>query len=235
MLKLEDIYDVTVARDGQEAYEMVKASMDLGLVFNLIFMDIQMPNLDGLQSTRLIRQMGYSAPIVALTAFAEESNVKECMESGMDMFLSKPIRRPALKQVLKKFATIPEEEEVSTEKEKGEDKKKKEASAKERKESSGTKDTRGLKQQLKERRGAANTQSEGSQNDGAAERGREQDNPMFPPKAKNVADLQRRSKETARDESVSPMSMPTRPVAVQVNSGLANGERASEENIPTPP
>jgi osomolarity two-component system, sensor histidine kinase SLN1 len=46
-----------------------------------------MPNLDGLQSTRLIRQMGYSAPIVALTAFAEESNVQECMNSGMDMFL----------------------------------------------------------------------------------------------------------------------------------------------------
>lgn len=73
-----------------------------------------MPNLDGLQSTRLIRQMGYSAPIVALTAFAEESNVKECYDSGMDHFLSKPIRRPALKQVLKKFATIPEETETSS-------------------------------------------------------------------------------------------------------------------------
>jgi osomolarity two-component system sensor histidine kinase SLN1 len=73
-----------------------------------------MPNLDGLQSTRLIRQMGYSAPIVALTAFAEDSNVQECMDSGMDMFLSKPIRRPALKQVLQKFATIPEEPESGT-------------------------------------------------------------------------------------------------------------------------
>lgn len=71
-----------------------------------------MPNVDGLQSTRLIRQMGYSAPIVALTAFAEESNVKECMDSGMNYFLSKPIRRPALKQVLKTYcATIPEAEE----------------------------------------------------------------------------------------------------------------------------
>jgi len=113
MLKLEDIYDVTVAKDGQEAYEMVKESMEKGTVFNLIFMDIQMPNLDGLQSTRLIRQMGYSAPIVALTAFAEESNVKECLDSGMDMFLSKPIRRPALKQVLRKFAPIPEEPELN--------------------------------------------------------------------------------------------------------------------------
>ena len=75
----------------------------------LVLIKSQMPNVDGLQSTRLIREMGYSAPIVALTAFAEESNVKECMDSGMDFFLPKPIRRPALKQVLKRYcATIPE-------------------------------------------------------------------------------------------------------------------------------
>ncbi|KAI0179579.1 putative histidine kinase SlnCl1 [Hypoxylon sp. FL1284] len=113
MLKLEDVYDVTIAQDGQEAYELVKQNMENNLHFDLIFMDIQMPNLDGLQSTRLIRQMGYSAPIVALTAFSEESNIKDCMESGMNEFLSKPIRRPALKRVLKKFATIPEEPETA--------------------------------------------------------------------------------------------------------------------------
>lgn len=100
---------MTVAKDGQEAFELVKQSMAESNFFSLIFMDVQMPILDGLQSTRLIREMGYSAPIVALTAFAEESNVKECMESGMDFFLPKPIRRPALKQVLKRYcATIPE-------------------------------------------------------------------------------------------------------------------------------
>ncbi|KAJ5929888.1 hypothetical protein N7454_006838 [Penicillium verhagenii] len=109
MLALEDVYDVTMVKDGQEAYDTVKSNMETGTVFDLIFMDIQMPNLDGLQSTRLIREMGYSAPIVALSAFADESNVKDCMDSGMDMFISKPIRRPALKQVLNKFATIPEE------------------------------------------------------------------------------------------------------------------------------
>ncbi|KAL8916075.1 MAG: hypothetical protein Q9172_006471 [Xanthocarpia lactea] len=117
MLKLEDIYDVTVAKDGQEAYDLVKASMEERNYFNLIFMDVQMPNVDGLQSTRLIRRMGYSAPIVALTAFAEESNVKECLDSGMDFFLPKPIKRPALKQVLKKYcATIPEAIEPESEK-----------------------------------------------------------------------------------------------------------------------
>ena len=85
--------------------------MSSGDKFDLVFMDVQMPNLDGIQSTRLIREMGFSAPIVALTAFAEKSNEDECMASGMDYFLAKPIRRPALKQVLKKYcATIPEEE-----------------------------------------------------------------------------------------------------------------------------
>ncbi|MCJ1415504.1 Histidine kinase [Xylographa parallela] len=109
MLKLEDIYDVTVAKDGQEAFDLVKESMEQNKLFNLVFMDIQMPNLDGLQSTRLIREMGFSAPIVALTAFAEESNVKECLDSGMDFFLPKPIRRPALKQVLKRYCATIEE------------------------------------------------------------------------------------------------------------------------------
>ncbi|KAJ6103996.1 hypothetical protein N7523_010316 [Penicillium sp. IBT 18751x] len=112
MLALEEVYDVTMVKDGQEAFDTVKANMEKGQVFDLIFMDIQMPNLDGLQSTRLIREIGYSAPIVALSAFAEESNIKDCMDSGMDMFISKPIRRPALKQVLNKFATIPEEPEI---------------------------------------------------------------------------------------------------------------------------
>lgn len=114
MLKLEEIYDVTVARDGQEALDLVKESMH-SAPFNLVLMDVQMPTMDGLQSTRLIREIGYRAPIVALTAFSEESNIRDCLDSGMDFFLSKPIRRPQLKKVLKEYcAPIAEEEEVET-------------------------------------------------------------------------------------------------------------------------
>ncbi|KAJ8607442.1 hypothetical protein MRB53_040292 [Persea americana] len=118
MLKLEDIYDVTVAKDGQEALDFVKESMQSDAdnpscrPFDLIFMDVQMPNVDGLESTRLIREIGYRAPIVALTAFAEDSNIKDCLDSGMNYFLSKPIRRPQLKKVLKEYCPpIPEERE----------------------------------------------------------------------------------------------------------------------------
>ena len=101
-----------IAKDGQEAFDKVRHSMESDERFDLVFMDVQMPNLDGIQSTKKIREMGFSAPIVALTAFAEKSNEEECLNSGMDFFLPKPIRRPALKQVLKKYCpTIPEEGE----------------------------------------------------------------------------------------------------------------------------
>lgn len=104
MLRLEGVFNVEVAKDGQEAYDLVKHNMASGdAPYDLIFMDVQMPNVDGRESTRLIRHAGYKAPIVALTAFADDANEKECIDSGMDGFLAKPIRRPALKQVLKTY------------------------------------------------------------------------------------------------------------------------------------
>ncbi|KAF2012785.1 hypothetical protein BU24DRAFT_484559 [Aaosphaeria arxii CBS 175.79] len=103
MLKLEDIHDVTIATDGQEAFDKVIHSARHRNAYSLILMDIQMPNLDGLQATRLIRQSGFRGPIVALTAYTEESNVKTCLDSGMDYFISKPIRRSALKYVLERY------------------------------------------------------------------------------------------------------------------------------------
>lgn len=59
--------------------------------------------------------MGYDAPIVALTAFADEINRKECIESGMSDFMAKPIRRPALKHVLKTYCPPPAIQEVDDE------------------------------------------------------------------------------------------------------------------------
>jgi osomolarity two-component system sensor histidine kinase SLN1 len=62
-----------------------------------------MPNVDGHQATVVIREMGYKAPIIALTAFADESNVKKCFESGMDCFLAKPVKRTQIQQMLKLY------------------------------------------------------------------------------------------------------------------------------------
>ncbi|CUS15122.1 unnamed protein product [Tuber aestivum] len=116
MLKLEEIYDVTIAKDGQEAVDRIKEALDVGENFQLVLMDIQMPNLDGIESTKIIRHLGYDAPIVALSAFAEESNVRDCLDAGMNYFLAKPIKRPQLKQVLDTYcSTIKEEGTAFTE------------------------------------------------------------------------------------------------------------------------
>lgn len=106
MLKLEKVLDVTIAADGAEALALVKAPPSPETPpFDLIFMDVQMPNMDGLQSTKLIREHGFAQPIVALTAFAEQSNIDECYSSGMDYFLAKPIKRPQLKKVLTQYCS----------------------------------------------------------------------------------------------------------------------------------
>lgn len=116
MLKLEHINDITFAKDGREAVDCVKEALEQRRNFNLVFMDIQMPNVDGLEATQIIRQLGYTAPIVALTAFAEDSNVKECREAGMDSFLAKPIKRTELRKVLMEYCRHPSKEEMDREK-----------------------------------------------------------------------------------------------------------------------
>ncbi|KAK9464479.1 hypothetical protein V1512DRAFT_268194 [Lipomyces arxii] len=104
MLALESIASVVIAKDGNEAVEKVKSHCVDGKYFDIIFMDIQMPNLDGLQATRIIRQeYYYKHPIVALTAYADDSNVKECMDAGMNNFLTKPIKRSQLCEILDEY------------------------------------------------------------------------------------------------------------------------------------
>ncbi|KAK9242820.1 CheY-like superfamily [Lipomyces tetrasporus] len=90
MLHLEKISRVELAEDGYEAVELVRNSIVLGRHFDVILMNIQMPNMDGIEATRIIRsELNYRYPIVALTAFADDSNVEKCMRVGMDSFLSK--------------------------------------------------------------------------------------------------------------------------------------------------
>lgn len=74
-----------------------------------------MPKMDGLTATKLIRNnLKFRKPIIALTAFADESNVKECLNSGMSGFLSKPIKRTNLRQIITEFSTEVLSEIVTT-------------------------------------------------------------------------------------------------------------------------
>jgi signal transduction histidine kinase/CheY-like chemotaxis protein/HPt (histidine-containing phosphotransfer) domain-containing protein len=90
---------VTVVDDGQQAVELL-TQQD----FDLVFMDIQMPNMDGYQATQLIRQQHRDKPlpIIAMTAHAMSGDKEKCLASGMDDYVSKPINPEALLQVLNK-------------------------------------------------------------------------------------------------------------------------------------
>jgi osomolarity two-component system sensor histidine kinase SLN1 len=103
MLRMEKILDVDVAQDGRQAYDMVRESIERQAEYNLILMDVQMPNMDGLEATRLIRKAGFKRPIIALSAYSDESNMKDCRDAGMDDFVSKPIQLACLRLVLKTF------------------------------------------------------------------------------------------------------------------------------------
>lgn len=104
MLTLEGVDEIDLAADGKDAFDKVKALQEKGEHYELIFMDVQMPRVDGLLATKMIREdLNYQYPIVALTAFADESNIKVCLEAGMNGFLSKPIKRPKLKTIIAQY------------------------------------------------------------------------------------------------------------------------------------
>jgi signal transduction histidine kinase/CheY-like chemotaxis protein/HPt (histidine-containing phosphotransfer) domain-containing protein len=89
---------IRFANNGREAVEAVEA----GGEFGLIFMDMQMPEVDGVEATKRIRKLEgvKQVPIVALTANATLTSQEECQAAGMNGFLSKPIERNLLFEVL---------------------------------------------------------------------------------------------------------------------------------------
>ncbi|SCV02592.1 LAMI_0H00914g1_1 [Lachancea mirantina] len=105
MLNLEGLARIDLACDGEEAFLKVKEQVEENDFYDMIFMDVQMPKVDGLTATKQIRQeLKYDHPIVALTAYADDSNIKECLNAGMNGFLSKPIKRPKLRNILREFS-----------------------------------------------------------------------------------------------------------------------------------
>ncbi|MHC4758400.1 MAG: response regulator, partial [Planctomycetota bacterium] len=87
-----------IVDDGQKA---VKAASNRN--FDLIFMDIQMPNMNGLEAAKLLREKGIKTPIVALTANALKGDDKKCIQAGCSDYMSKPIKREMLLRFLGKY------------------------------------------------------------------------------------------------------------------------------------
>jgi CheY-like chemotaxis protein len=95
-------HDVVTVRDGRSALEITA-----GRRFDLVFMDVQMPQLDGLEATRRIRAVeqttGRHLPIIALTANAMKADELACLAAGMDAYLPKPVSVEALSDMLAWF------------------------------------------------------------------------------------------------------------------------------------
>ncbi|MBV6340259.1 MAG: response regulator [Candidatus Magnetobacterium sp. LHC-1] len=84
-------HDTSLANNGKEAVRMLKEQS-----FDLVLMDVQMPEMDGFEAVKLIRagekEGGAYIPIIAITAHAMKSDIDRCMESGMNGYVSKPIK-----------------------------------------------------------------------------------------------------------------------------------------------
>ncbi len=96
-------HHVSLATNGAEALAALEIAS-----FDLIFMDIQMPEMDGLQATAMIRTAektsGSHIPIIAMTAHAMSGDRQRCLDAGMDDYISKPIRPGDLTRVLEHFS-----------------------------------------------------------------------------------------------------------------------------------
>jgi CheY-like chemotaxis protein len=97
---------VVMTANGREALDALAKDK-----FDLVLMDVQMPEMDGLQATRLLRekekekQDGFRQPVIALTAHAMKGDQERCLAAGMDGYLTKPILAQELDAILETFVT----------------------------------------------------------------------------------------------------------------------------------
>jgi CheY-like chemotaxis protein/HPt (histidine-containing phosphotransfer) domain-containing protein len=101
-------YEVRTATDGREAVEAVAHAVAQGQRLDAILMDVNMPDVDGLQATRQIQTaLGHNAPpIIAVTAAASAEDRARCEAAGMDDYLTKPLQVGALAQALEKWIGV---------------------------------------------------------------------------------------------------------------------------------
>jgi signal transduction histidine kinase/ActR/RegA family two-component response regulator len=93
--------EVTIAERGQKALERIADGR-----FDLVFMDVEMPGMDGLETARRIREMELGmehVPIFALTAHARSDCAADCLSAGMDGFLTKPLQMPEVLSILERI------------------------------------------------------------------------------------------------------------------------------------
>jgi signal transduction histidine kinase/DNA-binding response OmpR family regulator len=94
-------YNVEVVNNGKKAVETYAECPDR---FNLILMDIQMPEMDGLSATKKLRDQGFTTvPIIAMTANAMKGDREICLKAGMNDYISKPVKREIIFEIIEKW------------------------------------------------------------------------------------------------------------------------------------
>lgn len=95
-------YEADLAKNGKEVVEMIGNQQ-----YDIILMDVQMPEMDGLEATRMIRTCAEVQPvIIAVTANVMSGDRDDCIQAGMDDYISKPIELPELLKQLEKWAPV---------------------------------------------------------------------------------------------------------------------------------
>ncbi len=96
--------EVSTAENGRIAVDKASAALGNGEPFDLILMDMQMPEMNGYEATESLRNSGYDKPIVALTAYAMSQEKAKCLSVGCDDFATKPIDRNTLIEIASRYA-----------------------------------------------------------------------------------------------------------------------------------
>ena len=97
-------FTIDIAANGIEAIDALKQT-----AYSLVIMDLQMPLMGGLEATREIRKMesgiliSPDIPIIAMTANATQQDKKNCLNAGMNDFISKPVTMPTLQELINKW------------------------------------------------------------------------------------------------------------------------------------
>jgi signal transduction histidine kinase/CheY-like chemotaxis protein/HPt (histidine-containing phosphotransfer) domain-containing protein len=95
--------DVTTAVNGGDAIDAIGAATATGRSFDVVVMDMEMPVLDGWETTRRLRAQQFTSPIVALTAYGEPERVAACLEAGCDEVLHKPATRDEVVEAVGRY------------------------------------------------------------------------------------------------------------------------------------
>ena len=106
---------VEIAENGQRAIDMILGPQtpEFGfdpqqpMRYDVVLMDMQMPVLDGYSASRRLREIGYSGPVIALTAHAMNGDKQKCLDAGCDDYSTKPINAPGLIRIIDRLAGAP--------------------------------------------------------------------------------------------------------------------------------